>query len=65
MIAKSASELERDLSIGKGNLLRHHAGKLLIIWDGSSTHHSQVIKDFQAADVAECIDPACSPGYAP
>ncbi len=47
------------------HLLRHLPGKLLIIWDGSPIHRSQVIKDFLAAGAAERIHLERLPGYAP
>ena len=47
------------------HLLRHISGKLLIIWDGSPIHRSQVIKHFLAAGAAERIHLERLPGYAP
>jgi len=48
-----------------GHVLRHIAGKLLIMWDGASIHRSQPIKDFLAAGAAERIHLERLPGYAP
>ena len=47
------------------HLLRHLPGKLLIIWDGSPIHRSQVTKDFLSAGAAERIHLERLPGYAP
>lgn len=47
------------------HLLRHIAGKLLIIWDGAPIHRSQTIKDFLAAGGAQRIHLERLPGYAP
>jgi transposase len=47
------------------HLLRHIAGKLLIIWDGAPIHRSQPIKAFLAAGGAQRIHLERLPGYAP
>lgn len=47
------------------HLLRHIAGKLLIIWDGASIHRGQAVKDFLAAGGSERIHLERLPGYAP
>lgn len=47
------------------HLLDHILGKLLIIWDGSPIHRSQIIKDFLANGAAERIHLERLPGYAP
>jgi transposase len=46
-------------------LLRKVAGKLLVIWDGASIHHSGAVKDFLAAGGAKRIHLERLPGYAP
>ncbi len=46
-------------------LLRHVARKLLVIWDGSPTHRSKVIKAFLAGGAAKRIHLERLPGYAP
>ena len=46
-------------------LLRQVRGKLLVIWDGASIHHSQPVKDFLAAGAAKRLHLECLPGYAP
>ncbi len=46
-------------------LLRHIAGKLLIIWDGSPIHRSKVVKAFLADGAAKRIHLERLPGYAP
>lgn len=47
------------------HLLRHLAGKLLIIWDGAPIHRDKAVKAFLAAGAARqiCLEPL--PGYAP
>lgn len=47
------------------HLLRHIAGKLLIIWDGLPAHRGQAIKDFLSAGATERIHLERLPGYAP
>lgn len=47
------------------HLLRHVPGKLLIVWDGSPTHRSRVLKDFLASGAAARIHLERLPGYAP
>jgi transposase len=47
------------------HLLRHIAGKLLIIWDGLPAHRGQAIKDFLRAGAAQRIHLVRLPGYAP
>jgi transposase len=47
------------------HLLHHIPGKLLIIWDGSPIHRSQVIKDFLTRGAAKRIHLERLPGYAP
>lgn len=47
------------------HLLRHVPGKLLIIWDGSPIHRSQVIKDFLSNGAAKRIHLERLPAYAP
>ena len=47
------------------HLLRHLAGKLLIIWDGLPAHHGQAVKDFLSAGAAARIHLQRLPGYAP
>lgn len=45
--------------------MRHIPGKLLVVWDGSPTHRSQVLKDFLANGAAARIHLERLPGYAP
>jgi transposase len=47
------------------HLLRHLSGKLLILWDGSPIHRSQVVKQFLREGGAERIHLEQLPGYAP
>jgi transposase len=47
------------------HLLRHIAGKLLIIWDGLPAHRGQAVKDFLRAGAARRIHLEQFPGYAP
>jgi len=47
------------------HLLRHIAGKLLIIWDGSPIHRSTAVKDFLSDGGAERIWLERLPAYAP
>jgi transposase len=46
-------------------LLRKIPGKLLIIWDGSPIHRSQLVKAFLACGAAKRIHLEQLPGYAP
>ena len=48
-----------------GQLLRLIPGLLLVIWDGSPTHRSKVIKAYLAAGAAKRIHLEQLPGYAP
>jgi transposase len=46
------------------HLLRHVPGKLLVIWDGSTTHRSKIVRDFVAGQKGRLtLEPL--PGYAP
>src|SRR4051794_31336943 len=47
------------------HLLRHIAGKLLVIWDGAPIHRAQVVKDFLAQGGAARIWLEQLPAYAP
>ena len=47
------------------HLLSHLPGKLLVIWDGSSIHRGQPVKDFLAAGAAARLRLEQLPGYAP
>jgi transposase len=47
------------------HLLRHIAGKLLIIWDRLPAHHGQVVKDFLAQGGTRRIHLEQLPPYAP
>ena len=47
------------------HLLRHIAGKVLVIWDGSPIHRSHVVKQFLADGGAERVWLEQLPGYAP
>jgi transposase len=46
------------------NLLRHIAGKLLVIWEGAPIHCAQPVKDFLAQGAAR-LHLEQLPGYAP
>ncbi len=46
------------------HLLRHIAGKLLIVWDGASIHYGAV-KDFLRTDAAQRLKLVRLPSYAP
>ena len=48
-----------------GQLLRLIPGLLLVIWDGSPTHRSKVIKAYLAAGAAKRVHLEQLPGYAP
>lgn len=45
-------------------LLRHRAGKLLVIWDGATTHRSRMVRDFVERH-ADRLSLEFLPGYAP
>jgi len=47
------------------HLLRHIAGKLLIVWDGAPIHRCRAIKAFLADGAAERLWLERLPGYAP
>jgi putative transposase len=47
------------------HLLRHIAGRLLVIWDGSPIHRAQPVKDFLAHGGGARIQLEQFPGYAP
>jgi transposase len=47
------------------HLLRHIAGKLLVIWDGAPIHRAQPVKDFLAQGAAVRLQLEPLPGYAP
>ncbi len=47
------------------HVLRHIAGKLLIIWDGLPAHHGRTVKDFLNAGGTARIHLLRLPGYAP
>ena len=47
------------------HLQRHIPGKLLILWDGSPIHRSQVIKEYLGSGAAARIHLEQLPGYAP
>ncbi len=47
------------------HLLRHMAGKLLVIWDGSPIDRAKVVKTFLAAGGAKRLWLEQLPGYAP
>ena len=49
----------------KHALLRQIPGKLLIVWDGSSIHRSEAVKEFLKGGAAERIRLEQLPGYAP
>lgn len=47
------------------HVLRHIAGKVLVLWDGASIHQGQALKEFLAAGGAKRIHLERLPGYAP
>ena len=47
------------------HLLRHIAGKLLVVWDGSPIHRAQVVRDFLAHGAAKRLHLEPLPAYAP
>lgn len=47
------------------HLLRHIAGRLLIVWDGAPIHRSALVKQFLRDGAAERIHLERFPGYAP
>ncbi|MDP6453741.1 MAG: transposase [SAR202 cluster bacterium] len=47
------------------HLLRQIGGKLLVIWDGSPIHRSNVIKDYLASGAMDRIHLERFPAYAP
>ncbi len=47
------------------HLLQHIHSKLLVVWDGSPIHRSQMLKDFLASGAAARIHLERLPGYAP
>ena len=47
------------------HLLRHIAGKLLVVWDGSPIHRAQVVKDCLAQGAAKRLHLEALPAYAP
>jgi len=47
-----------------GHLLRHLAGKLLVVWDGLPAHRGRVVKEFVAAQ-HERLATEQLPAYAP
>jgi transposase len=46
-------------------LLRKIRGKILVIWDGSSIHQGQAVKDFLKAGATKRLHLERLPGYAP
>lgn len=55
----------RDIVRFLKHLLRHIAGKLLVIWDGLPAHRGQAVKDFLRSGGAKRIHLEQLPGYAP
>ncbi len=47
------------------HLLQHIAGKILVIWDGSSIHWSRVIRAFLSSGATARLQLERLPGYAP
>lgn len=47
------------------HLLRHIAGKLLVIWDGLPAHRSRLVKQFLATSAARRLHLVQLPSYAP
>jgi transposase len=47
------------------HLLRHIAGKLLVIWDGAPIHRSQAVQEYLAGGAARWIHLEQFPSYAP
>ncbi len=55
----------RDVVRFLRHLLRHIAGKLLIIWDGAPIHRSQAVKEYLGRGAARRIHLEPLPSYAP
>lgn len=55
----------RDIVRFLKHLLRHIAGKLLVIWDGLPAHRGQAVKEFLRSGGAKRIHLEQLPGYAP
>ena len=47
------------------HLVRHIAGKLLVLWDGAPIHRSWVVKEYLSQGAAHRIHLEQFPGYAP
>jgi transposase len=47
------------------HLLRHIPGKVLVIWDGLSAHHGQIVKDFLREEASDRLWLVRLPAYAP
>ncbi len=47
------------------HILRHVAGKVLVVWDGAPIHRCQDVKQFLAAGAAKRLKLLRLPGYAP
>jgi transposase len=47
------------------HLVRHIAGKLLVLWDGDPIHRSRVVKEYLSNGAARPILLEQFPGYAP
>jgi transposase len=47
------------------HILRHVAGKVLVVWDGAPMHRCQEVKQFLTAGAAKRLKLLRLPGYAP
>ncbi|WP_338251022.1 IS630 family transposase [Dictyobacter halimunensis] len=65
MQSQSRSYKGEDVVSFLKHLLRHIPGKLLVIWDGSSIHRCQAVKDFLAQGAAARLHLERLPAYAP
>jgi transposase len=64
-MAQTAAYRSADVVRFLRHLLQHIAGKLVVVWDGSPIHRSQVIKDFLASGAAARLHLERLPAYAP
>ena len=55
----------QDVVRFRKHLLRHIAGKLLVLWDGAPIHRSRVVKDYLSRGAAQRIHLEQFPSYAP
>lgn len=65
MMEQEGSFKGKDVVRFLGHALRQIPGKLLIIWDGSPIHRSQVVKKFLKGGASSRLKLEQLPGYAP